>query len=279
MAMRIAIAIVVTAVSALPAQAQLPYARGQRFAAPRPGIPAIRRPATGNVTVYLPRPAYGPGPGPRSLGGPVFNGPLAPVQQYFTPPAYRTIGPVGRGVAPGTYFYPNRINRLAAQAYQVVGPNRVLVDRYGRRVYQNAPSRPQQQAPYVNGQMAQQMLSSQPPQAKQFVQGQVLGSPVVNGVPQAGAPLLPPATQPSLQPKPDPNPLPPPAPVGQSTSVARPALPVIPASQQSEVPADPPNPGLPKADEETDLPPVDPPKTPEETDLPPVVPPTPGGAE
>lgn len=273
MAMRFAVAVVVLA-SALPAQAQFPYAQGIRFT-PRPvsGVPAIRRPATGSITVQVPRSVFGPGFVPYPAVRPGFGAPYG-VRPYYSGVgnvgqygAFRQIGPIGPGVvAPGTYFYPNRISRLNAQRVQVVGPNRVLVDQYGRRIYQNVVRGRQQSVAAGNGASLQQTLSS--PSQQQFIQGQVPAAPGGKTIQQVSGQLPLSASQSLLLPKPETNPLPPPSPTQQSSAVAKPAVPVVPASSQADVPADPP-------EAEAALPPADP----VETDLPPVIPPAPGEGE
>lgn len=220
-----------------------PFARGFY----RPGVRAIRRSSTVDVTIQLP--------------GVVIGGPFAPIT-YVTPPAYGVFD--SASVYYPTYGYPqyaNQYNGTFAYPYGSVYPN-------GRRV--NRQPRVQNTIPAAQ---MQQVLSSPPAGAPKVLPGQFQSALSGDGIQPVSGQLPPSATQSLiLQPTPGAEPLPPAKP--DSVKVAKPIAPARPA----DVPADPTT-----EPEPTDVPPApteapqaEPAASETETDLPPVIPSTPG---
>lgn len=212
-----------------------PFTRGYY----RPGVRAIRRSSTVDVTFQLP--------------GVILGGPLAPVT-YFTPPGYGFVDRVG------VYYPPYGYPQYAAQY------NGTVVNPYGgafgarrsRAVsrVQNVPS----------GQM-QQFLSSPQPVTPKVLPGQFQSALSGNTIQPVAGQLPPSATQSLiLQPTPSAESLPPAK--SEPKTTAKP----VSNSKPAEVPADP----VVVKPDETDIPPAPNPDTQpaevSETDLPPVIP-------
>jgi len=207
-----------------------PFARGYY----RPGVRAIRRSSTANVTFQLP--------------GVIIGGPLAPVT-YFTPPAYAGF------YSAGVYYPPYGYPQYSAQY------NQAFVNPYGSAyvpTQRRATVLPRRRNTLSPAQM-QQVLSSAPATSPKVLPGQFQSTLSGNGIQPVAGQLPPSATQ-SLILQPTPNAEQPPPP-SQPVSVAKPTKPKVPADPQPEA-------------KETDIPPAPKSPEPgqAETDLPPVIP-------